>query len=183
MSRRQGVIAYPSRQPRRIVTRPVVIQAALFVAFLTDEAIALLGKTAEARLSIGRIFLAADQSARVVNDDVAAAQMVTEVKFHSRGCVIREWQTGPDKGDPSLVVHYVQRIVLLRRVVPYDSLTLEDAVNVNGNLYLPTLLARQLLHAHAGRVVKILGMYGRLSVAGLRAIDSHPVAVVPLEVS
>ena len=77
----------------------------------------------------------------------------------------------------------MERIVLRDRRALDDVLIFEQPVDVDSHLDLPALFAHQLLHPLAGRIIEVLSVYGGLCINGLRAIDPHAVAVVPLETS
>ena len=54
----------------------MVVQTTFLIALLTREAVALLCKAAEAGLAVGRVFLTVDPGACVINDRIAAAEVI-----------------------------------------------------------------------------------------------------------
>ena len=56
----------------------VVVQAAFLVSLLAGEAVTLFGEAAEAGLAVGRVLLAVDPGACVINDQIAAAEMIAQ---------------------------------------------------------------------------------------------------------
>src|SRR5262249_48388212 len=103
----------PPPHPWGVVPRAVIIQVALLVPLLAGEAVALAGKAAKAGLAVGRVFLAVDQRPCVVNDQVAAAQVVTPLELHSWSGIVRKRNADADEGDTALVVHHMHGVVLL----------------------------------------------------------------------
>src|SRR5262245_56128635 len=84
-----GITAHPPGQPWRVISRPVIIEPALRIAFLAGEAIALARKAAEQRLAVGAVFLAVDPGAGTVDDDHAAVEVIAELVLYRRPLVLR----------------------------------------------------------------------------------------------
>src|SRR5215213_2092953 len=177
-----GVAADPPRQPRRVVAGPVVIETALIVALLAGEAVALLREGPKAGLAVGCVLLAVDPRTGAVYDHVAAAEMVAQVVFHHWGSIVRERLADAHLRDPALIVHHVQRVVLLDRARFDDTLMLKYTIDVDRHFDL-SALAHQLLHPLASRVVEVVGVDCGLRIPYLGAEDSHPARVVPLVVT
>src|SRR5688500_6649393 len=78
------ITTHPSCNPGRIVPKAKVIQPALLVPLLARVAIALLDEAAEARLTIGKVFLAINPHAAVVRHYMTVAKMIAVVVLRSR---------------------------------------------------------------------------------------------------
>src|SRR5438067_6155526 len=108
----------------------MVVKAALFVALLAGEAIALAGEAAEAGLAVGEVLLAVDEApgGRIVaaDDHDAAAKVVAEVVFHGGSPVVGEGVADADEGNALLVVHDVEAVVLSRAAGGDEAVVLEE---------------------------------------------------------
>ncbi len=77
----------------------------------------------------------------------------------------------------------MQRVVFLNNSAPDNALILKSAVNVDCDLYLPTLFSHELLYPLPARIVEIMDMDARFTCVGLGAIHAHSISIVPLEVA
>ena len=161
----------------------MIIQPTLLIPLLPRKAIPLPGKAPEARLAIGREFLAIDQCTAGINDHIAAAEVIAQVELHRRPAIIRMRGTEPHQRNALCVVHHVHMVVLARLRLPAPAMMLEDAIDVMRDLDLAALLAHQLLHPLPGGVVEIVRMDRRLGALGLGAEGLHLIGMIPLEVA
>src|SRR5688572_27335845 len=109
--------------------------------------------------------------------------MIAQVILYGWCGVIDEWASHPYQCDPALVVHHMQRVVFLYSSNSNNPLILKDAVNIDGDLNLPTLFANQLLHSLPTRVIEIMSMNRGFAGVGLGAVDSHTIRIIPLEMA
>src|SRR6266850_433735 len=104
--------------------------------------------------------------------------MIAKVILDGGRCVIREWLAHPHHRNPALAVHQMQSIVLRDSASSDDALILEKAVDVDGDLQLPTLFADQLFYSLPGSIIEIVGMNRGFAILRLRAIDPQPICMV-----
>src|SRR4051794_34337372 len=117
----------------------------LLIPLLPCKSIALTGEAAETCLAVGCVFLAVDRRAAIVEEDVAAAEVVANLVHHGWGPVLRERRANTHERNPALVVHDVQRIVLSRCATLDRKVMLKYAININRHLNLPSLVTHQFL--------------------------------------
>jgi hypothetical protein len=140
----------------------MVIEPTRRISFLPAKPIPLLGETAEAGLPVGSVFLAVAPIACIVDDKVAAAQMVTQVVLHRWASIVRKRLSYPNQGNPLLIVQHMQDLVLVFRVALDLVAVLKHAVDVNHDLAVVIRGSHQLFHALAAAVVEVKGLQGRL---------------------
>src|SRR5688572_17806949 len=129
----------------------MVIEPVLLVELLAREAVALTSKAAEASPAVRGVLLAVDPGASLVEHEAAAAEVIAEVKLDVRRLVVGV--ADPSDSDPTLVVHDVEPVVLFRGTLLGPASVLEEPVNVDRDVDGSTLLADELRHALAARVV------------------------------
>jgi hypothetical protein len=66
----------------------MVVQSAFFIPLFAGVAVALPGEAAKAGFSVRRIFLAVDKTTDLIQDQTAAAQMVTQVILYCGTTVV-----------------------------------------------------------------------------------------------
>src|SRR5438270_11078451 len=109
--------------------------------------------------------------------------MIAQMVLHCRGGIVWEWITDTNQRNPFLVIHHMQSIVLLCGAALCEAVIFKHTINIDSRLELATLVANQLLHALTTRIIKIMGMNRWFRIAHLRAIDPHPIAMIPLEMA
>jgi hypothetical protein len=72
----------------------------------------LRAKPPEARLPVGGVFLAAHDAAGVVEDDMAAPEVIAEEELHVRAAILWSSVAGTHDGDASGAVRDVNVVVL-----------------------------------------------------------------------
>src|SRR2546421_4118570 len=87
MSQRQWIDAEPSAQPGGVIALTVIAEAALLVALLATETIALARKAAKARLAVWRKFLAIKPGTRCIDNHVTAAELIPQVILDCWRCI------------------------------------------------------------------------------------------------
>src|SRR5215217_4998326 len=105
----------------------MIVKSTFLVAFFASEAVAFEREATEAGLAVGCIFLAVDPLTLVINDYVAAAEVITQMVLHRWGGIVRERVADANHRDTALVIHNMQRVVLLGRVDLHNSVILEHS--------------------------------------------------------
>ena len=82
-----------------------------------------------------------------------------------------------------LVVHDVDMIVFARLRLHGPAVMFEGAIDVMRDFNVSVLLSYKLLHSLTRCVVEILRIERRLRACGLRAVNLHLIAVIPLEMA
>ena len=72
--------------------------------------------------------------------------MIAQMELHCRGCIVREWITDTNQGNPLLMIHHMQRIVFLSRAALGEAVIFKHTIDIDSNLELTTLVANQLLY-------------------------------------
>src|SRR5262245_15326610 len=137
----------------------MIVQPAFLISLFARIPITLLGKAAEAGFTVGRVLLTVDKAATLVDDQGAAAKVITKVVLPRRSHLVRVRITDTGYGDALLVIHHMEPVVLagvLSSILPM--VMLEQAINIDYRLNAAPLLTDQSLHALAAGIVEVLGM-------------------------
>src|SRR6266487_2846094 len=105
MSQRQWIDAEPSAQPGGVIARAVIAEAALLVALLASETIALVRKTAKARFAVRRIFLTTKPGTRCIDNHVTAAELIPQVILNCWRCIGGQWIAHTERRDAFMAIH------------------------------------------------------------------------------
>src|SRR5215813_13954381 len=108
----------------------MIIQPALFIAFLPCEAVSLARKAAETCLAIRGVLLSIGPSASSIDDHVAAMQVVAEVILHRFAPVVGMPRPNPHQGNALLSIHQMHAVIRLQLPVLLPGMELEDTVDV-----------------------------------------------------
>jgi hypothetical protein len=173
----------PPHQPRRVITMPVVGQAALFVPLAAGEAVSLACEAAEARVAVWIVFLAPQLRAAQVQCDHAAPEMVGELEANCGEAVVGKGVADPHERDAVLIVHEMNDALLPHGCVGGTArrVMLERVANPGCRFDRAAPPADHFLHTLPDGVVEIDSIERRGAVTGLNAEAREPVGVIPDE--